>query len=208
MKILTEYGGSVNAKNVEIAVEALKKGDILVYPTDTFYALGVDALNNRAVERLCKLKGISPEKNVLSIVCSGMSQAAEYVKIDNRAFRLLKSNLPGPFTFILPVSSSLPKVFRGRKAVGVRIPGNDFARALAELLGNPIMSASVDVYNGEEGEAEASDPRALGLRYSNVPDISVLVDGGAGLTKGSTVVDCLDSSEPVVIRQGLGDLVI
>ena len=115
MKILTIYPNSVNQRHIDDAVEALRRGEIIVYPTDTFYALGADALNNRAVERLCRLKGINPDKNLLSVVCSGLSQAAEYARIDNRAFRLMKENLPGAFTFILPASSSLPKVFKSRK---------------------------------------------------------------------------------------------
>ncbi len=204
MKILTIYPNSVNQRHIDDAVEALRRGEIIVYPTDTFYALGADALNNRAVERLCRLKGINPDKNLLSVVCSGLSQAAEYARIDNRAFRLMKENLPGAFTFILPASSSLPKVFKSRKTVGVRVPDNAIARALAESLGNPVMSASVPLGDSDDALAEASDPRALGLRYSGTPEVTLVIDGGDGGTEGSTIIDCLDSSAPEIIRQGAG----
>lgn len=206
MKILTIYPNSVNQRHIDDAVEALRRGEIIVYPTDTFYALGADALNNRAVERLCRLKGINPDKNLLSVVCSGLSQAAEYARIDNRAFRLMKENLPGAFTFILPASSSLPKVFKSRKTVGVRVPDNAIARALAESLGNPVMSASVPLGDSDDALAEASDPRALGLRYSGTPEVTLVMDGGDGGTEGSTIIDCLDSSAPEIIRQGAASI--
>ncbi len=206
MKILTIYPNSVNQRHIDDAVEALRRGEIIVYPTDTFYALGADALNNRAVERLCRLKGINPDKNLLSVVCSGLSQAAEYARIDNRAFRLMKENLPGAFTFILPASSSLPKVFKSRKTVGVRVPDNAIARSLAESLGNPVMSASVPLGDSDDALAEASDPRALGLRYSGTPEVTLVIDGGDGGTEGSTIIDCLDSSAPEIIRQGAASI--
>ncbi|MDE6564808.1 MAG: threonylcarbamoyl-AMP synthase [Muribaculaceae bacterium] len=206
MKILTIYPNSVNQRHIDDAVEALRRGEIIVYPTDTFYALGADALNNRAVERLCRLKGINPDKNLLSVVCSGLSQAAEYARIDNRAFRLMKENLPGAFTFILPASSSLPKVFKSRKTVGVRVPDNAIACALAESLGNPVMSASVPLGDSDDALAEASDPRALGLRYSGTPEVTLVIDGGDRGTEGSTIIDCLDSSAPEIIRQGAASI--
>lgn len=206
MKILTVYPNSINQRHIDEAVEALRRGEIIVYPTDTFYALGADALNNRAVERLCRLKGINPDKNLLSVVCSGLSQAAEYARIDNRAFRLMKENLPGAFTFILPAANTLPKVFKGRKTVGVRVPDNAVSLALAEALGNPVMSASVPLGDGDDALDEVADPRALGLRYSGTPEVTVIIDGGDGGTEGSTIIDCLDSSAPEIIRQGAADI--
>ena len=204
MKILTVYPNSVNQRYIDEAVDAMRRGEIIVYPTDTFYALGADALNNRAVERLCRLTVINPDKNLLSVVCSGLSQAAEYARFDNRAFRLMKENLPGAFTFILPAASTLPKVFKSRKTVGVRVPDNAIAMALAESLGNPVMSASVPLGDSDDALVEAADPRALGLRYSGTPEVTVVIDGGDGATEGSTVIDCLDSSSPEIVRQGLG----
>lgn len=208
MKILTVYPNSINQRHIDEAVEALRRGEIIVYPTDTFYALGADALNNRAVERLCRLKGMNPDKNLLSVVCSGLSQAAEYARIDNRAFRLMKENLPGAFTFILPASSTLPKVFKSRKTVGVRVPDNAIALAIAENLGNPVMSASVPLGDGDDALEEVADPRALGLRYSGTPEVTVVIDGGDGGSEGSTIVDCLDSSSPEIVRQGAASIVL
>jgi tRNA threonylcarbamoyl adenosine modification protein (Sua5/YciO/YrdC/YwlC family) len=130
-----------------------------------------------------------------------LSQAAEYARIDNRAFRVLKTYLPGAFTFILPASTTLPKVFKGRKSVGVRIPDNDIARALAEAMGNPILSTSIEFDADQPAEAELPD--AIALRYSN--DIDLMIDGGEGTTFVSTVVDLSDSSSPELVRQGLGE---
>lgn len=121
MKILENRAG-VDSRAINAAIDALRDGQIIIYPTDTLYALGCDALNNRAIERLCKIKGINPEKNTLAIVCGSLSQAAEYARIDNNAFRLLKHYLPGAFTFILPASSALPKIFKGRKPLESEFP--------------------------------------------------------------------------------------
>ncbi len=198
MKILKFYPGSVNERNIAEAVDIIRSGGIVIYPTDTLYALGCDALNNRAIERLCRIKGLDPAKQMLSVVCEGMSQAAEYARIDNRAFRVLKEYLPGPFTFILPASTTLPKVFKGRKTVGVRIPDNDVARALAAGLGNPVLSASVEAATPEE----LALPEGLALIYANTVD--AVLDNGEGRTEGSTIVDLTDSSAPEVIREGIG----
>ena len=199
MKILTIYPGSVNARHIAEAVERLRAGAIICFPTDTVYALGCDALNQRAIESLCRLKGINPDKNQLSVVCSGLSQASEYVRIDNAAYRIVKEYLPGPYTFVLPASTKLPKVFKGRKTVGLRIPDNDIAVALAEELGNPILTTSVEV--GDEWDS--TNAESLALCYGS--DVSIVVDGGDGGTVPSTVVDLTDPSDPQVIRQGLGD---
>lgn len=201
MQILKFYPGQVNERNVAHAAEALRDGHIIVYPTDTLYALGCDALNQRAIERLCRLKGLNPDKNLLSVVCSDISQAAEYARIDNRAFRMLKEYLPGPFTFILPASTRLPKVFKGRKTVGVRIPDCDVARALASALGNPLLTASVNL--DADSPEDATEPDALAMRYGS--DAALLLDGGAGSAEPSTIVDLLDSSAPEVVRLGAGD---
>ena len=122
MKTFKMYASSINDRYVDEIVGMLRSGAIIIYPTDSLYAVGCDALNNRAVERVCRLKGINPDKQRLAIVCSDISQASEYARIDNEAFRLMKGNLPGPFTFILPASSRLSKAFKGRREVGVRVP--------------------------------------------------------------------------------------
>ena len=200
MKRLLFRGETVNSRNIDDAVRILRDGGVVIYPTDTVYALGCDALNNRAIERLCRLTGINLDKQLLSVVCASISQAAEYARIDNRAFRLMKDNLPGPFTFILPSASSLPKVFKGRKSVGVRVPDNAIALALAESLGNPVMTTSVSVENDDD----IISPDALELAYRH--DADLLIDAGEGGSVVSTIIDCLDSSAPEILRQGLGDI--
>ncbi len=198
MKVIENKGG-VDRRALDAAADALRAGDIIIYPTDTLYALGCDALNNRAIERLCRIKGLNPDKNFLSVVCSDLSQASEYAKIDNVAFRMLKHYLPGPFTFILPASTSLPKVFKGRKTVGIRIPDCEFARALAEELGHPIMTTSVPVV-----EDSSLDGAAVALALDSVADIVLAIDGGEGGNEGSTIIDCCDSRSPEILRQGSG----
>ena len=132
MKTLRIYPTSINDRYLDEVVDCLRDGGVIIYPTDTLYAIGCDALNNSAIERLCKIKGVNPQKQVLSVVCDGISMASEYARIDNEAFRILRTNLPGPFTFILPAATSLPKVFKGRKEVGIRVPDNPISRAIAE----------------------------------------------------------------------------
>ena len=202
MNTLRLYPTNINSVFIDRIVDTLKNGGIIVYPTDTFYAIGCDALNNRAIERLCKIKGINPDKQLLSIVCSDISQASEYARIDNNAFRILRSNLPGPFTFILPAASTLPKVFKGRKTVGVRVPDNNIARAIAATLGNPVLTTSIPIEGMEE--EEIIEPMSIALNMEDVADI--MVDGGQGDNRPSTVVDCLDSSAPEVVREGKGIL--
>lgn len=204
MKTLKIYPENPNERHIAEAVDALRRGEIVVYPTDTIYAFGCDALNNRAIERLCRIKGMNPDKNLLSIVCSDLSQVAEYARVDNRAFRLLKEYLPGPFTFVLPAATTLPKVFKGRKSVGIRIPDNNIALALARELGHPVMTSSVPL----EDEYEILDGEAVGLRYQSNPDISLVLDGGECGFTPSTVVDCIDSTAPEVIREGAGTFVV
>ncbi len=202
MKLLKIYPDSINERYVEEAVRALDDGEIIIYPTDSIYAMGCDCLNNRAIEKLCRLKGINPGKNLLSIICSNYSQAAEYAKIDNKAFHLLKTYLPGPFVFILPASTKLPKVFKGRKSVGIRVPENKISRMLADKLGRPLLSSSLPLT--EDDPESIANPDSIALNYEKESSISVMIDGGEGKKDGSTIVDCLDSDAPEVVRQGLG----
>ncbi len=202
MKSLKFYPTNINRRYIDETVSALRDGKLIIYPTDTLYAIGCDALNNRAIEKICRIKGINPAKQLLSIVCSDISQAAEYARIDNNAFRLMRSNLPGPFTFILPAATTLPKAFKGRHTVGVRIPDNDIARAIADALGNPLLSTSVSI-DRLEGY-ETVEPLSLAIQYEDTIDL--LVDGGTGSTGQSTIVDCLDSSYPEITREGTGTL--
>ena len=138
MKTLRMYPSSINDRYLDEVAECLRSGGIIIYPTDTLYAMGCDALNNGAIERLCRIKGVNPQKQTLSVVCDGISMASEYARIDNEAFRILRRNLPGPFTFVLPAASSLPKVFKGRKEVGIRVPDNPIATAIAARSINTI----------------------------------------------------------------------
>lgn len=202
MKSLKFYPTNINRRYIDETVSALRDGKLIIYPTDTLYAIGCDALNNRAIEKICRIKGINPAKQLLSIVCSDISQAAEYARIDNNAFRLMRSNLPGPFTFILPAATTLPKAFKGRHTVGIRIPDNDIARAIADALGNPLLSTSVSI-DRLEGY-ETVEPLSLAIQYEDTVDL--LVDGGTGSTGQSTIVDCLDSSYPEITREGTGTL--
>lgn len=202
MQYLTIYPTSIDSRSIDKAVKALRDGAIIIYPTDTVYAIGCDALNNRAIERLCAYKGINPAKQNLSVICSDISQAAEYAKIDNNAFALLKRNLPGPFTFILPASTKLPKVFKGRRTVGIRVPDCEITRKLAEALGNPILSATVKI--DPDRPEEATNPESLEMNHNTIADL--IIDGGEGGLQLSTIVDCTDSSAPEIVRQGKGKL--
>lgn len=201
MQRLTVYPSSINSRHIARAAEILGSGGIIAYPTDTLYALGCDALSQRAVERLCAAKGINPAKQMLSVVCSDLSMAARYARIDNTAFQIIRRNTPGPFTFVLPAASTLPKAFKGRRTVGIRIPDNAVARALAEALDRPILSASL---TGGEDEAIVS-PDEIELLPGL--DAELLVDGGEGGTEPSTVVDLTDIRAPEIIREGLGELI-
>lgn len=198
MKTLRMYPSSLNDRYLDEAVEAMGRGELIIYPTDTLYALGCDALNNGAIERLCRLKGVNPQKQTLSVICDGLSMASEYARIDNEAFRILRTNLPGPFTFILPASTTLPKVFKGRRTVGVRIPDNAIARALAERMGHPVLSTSIPQ------EEDGIDPATIALEYEDTA--SLFIDGGEGDGIPSTVIDLTDSSSPEIIREGKGEL--
>lgn len=202
MKLLKIFSDNPNERFIELAADAMRRGEIIIYPTDTLYALGCDALNNNAIEKICKLKGIKSEKTNLSIICESIGEVAKYAKVDNRQFRLLKENLPGPFTFILTALSKLPKAFKGRKTVGVRIPDNAIAVALVKALGNPIMTSSVEMDDDYDYMCE---PELIAERYVN--DVEIVIDGGRGGIEPSTVVDCT-TDEPEIIRQGAGSLLL
>ena len=198
MQHLTIYSTSIDERSIDTAVRTLQRGEVIIYPTDTLYALGCDALNQRAIERLCRIKGINPDKNLLSVVGADISQAADYARIDNRAFAIIKHYLPGPFTFILPASTKLPKVFKGRKTVGIRVPGCTIARAIASALGNPILTSSATTPDPDD----IVSPEAVAMAYK--ADATLLVDGGEGGMEPSTIVDLTDPDSPEVIRQGAG----
>ena len=195
------YPTNPDPRAVEHVVDILLDGGLIVYPTDTVYAVGCDALNVRAVERLCALKGIDARKSKLSIVCKDLSAISTYAKVSNAAFKLLRRNLPGPFTFILPAGARLPKIYRNKKEVGIRVPDNAVARALADKLGNPLLSMSA---RDEEDEEEYfTNPELIEEKYSG--RVEIVVDGGEGGREPSTVVRCSDEAIEI-LRQGKGAL--
>lgn len=204
MNTLRIYPTSINDRYISEAVAELRDGNLILYPTDTLYAIGCDALNQSAIERLCQLKGINPQKNTLSIICSDISQASEYARIDNRAFAILRHNTPGPFTFILPSAPGLPKAFKGRRQVGLRIPDNAIARALTEELGHPLLTTSIPTVGLSEDEIIFPDE--ILLRYENGNNIALMINGGNGGPEQSTIVDLTDSSSPNILRKGAGSL--
>ena len=201
MNRLRIYPSSVNDRFIQQAVDAINHGDIIIYPTDSIYALGCDALNQQAIERLCRLKNINPLKNTLSIVAADMSQASEKARIANRAFAVMRQLVPGPFTFILPSAPALPRVFKGRRTVGVRIPDNAIARALAETLGHPLLTTSLPVDGLDSDEIISADD--ILQRCQSWP-VSLMIDGGQGFDTPSTIIDLTDSYAPAIIRQGRG----
>lgn len=198
MKNYKMYESSINERYLEEIISLLRKGGVIIYPTDSMYAIGCDALNNRAVEQVCRLRGINPTKQRLSMVCDGISQASEFARIDNEAFRLLKANLPGPVTFILPASTRLAKAFKGRREVGVRVPGNAIARRIAQELGNPLLSATADWDDADE--EELSRPEDVSLHFTS--DIDAFIDGGSVKARPTAVINLIDSSSPEILREG------
>lgn len=197
------YPENPNQKEIIRIVEVLQSGGLVVYPTDTVYAIGCDALNVRAVEKICQLKGINPNKSNLSIICYDLSNISEYARVDNQTFKLMKKNLPGPFTFILDTTSQLPKIYKNRKTVGIRVPDNNIIRELVNQLGNPIMTTSVK--DDDEVLEYSTDPELIHEKYENKVD--VVIDGGYGGIEGSTIVDCTNN-EYQIIRQGKGELIL
>lgn len=186
---------------IKQVVESLKDGGIIVYPTDTIYGLGCDIYNTKAVEKICRIKGIDPKKAQFSIVCSDLSHLSTFAKqISTATFRTLKEYLPGPYTFILPASKQVPKILQGRKdTIGLRVPDNKITISLIKELGNPILSTSLP---GNDVE-EYTDPEIIYNNYKNLVDI--VVDGGIGGTSPSTVVMYDDEEGFTVTRQGLGE---
>lgn len=195
-----------DGRSVQKVVKCLQDGGIVVYPTDTVYGIGCDITNRQAVEKILRFKDINTKKTNLSFICYDLSQIADYVKpIDNSIFKLMKRNLPGPFTFILEANNNVPKLFKNNKrTVGIRIPDNKIICNIVEELGNPVLSSSVKCDDDDEDEY-ITDPELIEERRSYIADI--VIDGGIGGFTGSTVVDCT-TNEPIIVRQGKGDLII
>ena len=197
------YEQNPNQREVDKVIGILREGGIIIYPTDTVYAIGCDALNVRAIEKICKLKGLNPQKNHLSIICPDLSNISEYAKVSNTVFKLMKRNLPGPFTFILNATTNLPKIYKNRKEVGIRVPNNNITLTLARELGNPLLTTSVR--DKEEWGGEYSiDPELIEEEYGN--EVDAVIDGGFGGLEPSTIVNCT-TDEIEIIRQGRGELI-
>jgi len=197
------YSENPNPKQIESIVNVLRGGGVIIYPTDTVYGIGCDIHNQKAVERIARIKGIKAEKADFSFICRDLSHLSEYARqVPNSVFKLMKRNLPGPFTFILNASSKVPKILESKKkTVGIRIPDNDIVTAIVEQLGNPLLTTSVHFDN--EMIEYATDPELIHEKYADMVDM--VVDGGYGGIEFSTVVNCT-GDEPEIIRQGLGIL--
>lgn len=199
--IVKLYNENPNRKTIEKITDILRDGGIIIYPTDTVYAMGCDAFNLRSVEQVCRIKGINPEKAQLSIICYDLSDISEYAKISNDTFKLMKRNLPGAFTFILNCTSALPKLYKNRKTIGIRVPDNDIIRAIVQELGHPLMTTSVK--DDDEIIEYTTDPELIHERYEKLVDM--VIDGGYGGVEGSTVIDC-SGNDIEIVRQGKGEL--
>lgn len=201
--IIKLYPENPNERTVRQVADVLRGGGVIVYPTDTVYALGCALDQPKAIERLRTIRG-GKDSAEMAIVCSEIGEVAEYAKVDNRVFKLLKRNLPGPFTFILPASSRISeKVMVGRKTVGVRIPDNSVAQAIVRELGLPLVTASVRTDDVGEEIEYITDPELIHERY---PAVDAVIDGGMGDNHASTIVDCTQSGEAEIVRQGLREL--
>jgi tRNA threonylcarbamoyl adenosine modification protein (Sua5/YciO/YrdC/YwlC family) len=199
IKIYENKPSEVAIKKV---VDVLRNGGLVIYPTDTVYGLGCDITNSRALERVAKIKGIKLEKANFSFICSDLSNLSDYVKqIDTSTFKILKRALPGPYTFILPGNNDLPKEFRKKKTVGIRIPNNEIIIEIVKMLGNPIVSTSI--HDEDEVLEYSTDPELIFEKWEHLVDL--VIDGGYGDNTPSTIID-LSGFEPEVIREGKGSL--
>lgn len=193
---------NIDKRLVQQAVDILKKGGVIIFPTDTVYSMGCDLFNKKGLNELANLKGLKLNKANFSIICHDLSNLSDYVKqIDRPIFKLLKQSLPGPFTFILTANNIVPKLFdSNKKEIGIRIPDNKILLAIVELLGNPIATTSL--HNDEDGIQDYfADPYAIYERYDDT--IAMIIDGGNGRLQASTVIDCT-SGAPEIVRQGIG----
>jgi len=196
------YEENPNPKQVKQVVDVLRRGGLVIYPTDTVYGLGCDITNTKALEKIARIKGIKLAKANWSFICADLSNMSDYVRqIDTATFKILKKALPGAYTFILPGNTNLPKAFKKKKTVGIRVPNNAITRILVEELGNPIVSTSI--HDEDEVIEYTTDPELIYEKWHNLVD--VVIDGGYGGNIGSTIID-LSQGKPLVIREGKGSL--
>ncbi len=195
------YNDNPDPGAIDKVAAVLKKGGLVIYPTDTVYGLGCDIHNNKALEKIALLKGVKIEKATFSFICNNLSHLSDYVKqIDSSTFKILKRALPGPYTFILPGSKSLPKVFKKKKTVGIRIPDNIITQSIVKVLGNPIVSSSIR--DEDEILEYTTDPELIFEKWGKFVDL--VIDGGYGGNSASTVIDL--TNEPIIVREGKGSI--
>jgi len=194
---------NIDIRKIKQVVSVLKDGGIIIYPTDTVYGLGCDIYNKSAVEKICRIKGVKPEKMNFSMICEDLSHISEYTKtIDNSVFRLMKRALPGPYTFILDANNNIPKLFKNnKKTIGIRVPDNMIVKSLIENLGNPMLSTSI--HHEDEILDYITEPYEIYERFKHQVDI--VIDGGIGGIVPSTIIDC-SKNEISVVREGLGNI--
>ncbi|MDN5200693.1 L-threonylcarbamoyladenylate synthase [Fulvivirgaceae bacterium BMA10] len=201
--LLKLYPENPELRKIEQVVKILKDGGVIIYPTDTIYAIGCDIFNSKAIEKICHLKGIKPGKFELSFICHNISEASNYVRnLSTPVFKVMKKALPGPFTFILNANSKVPKILKVKKStIGIRVPDNNIPRMIVERLGNPIVTTSIR--DEDEIIEYTTDPELIYEKFRQ--HIDVVIDGGYGKNVPSTVVDCTTENFEV-IREGLGDI--
>jgi len=196
------YPDKPNEAAIAKVVKVLQDGGLVIYPTDTVYGLGCDITNTKALERIAKIKGVKLDKANFSFICHDLSNISDYVRqIDTATFKILKRALPGPYTFILPGNNNLPKEFKKKTTVGIRVPNNSIALEIVKLLGNPIVSTSI--HDDDDVIEYTTDPELIFEKWQNFVDL--VIDGGYGDNVGSTIID-LSGEEPTVIREGKGSL--
>ncbi len=201
--LLKIHPDNPNPRHIQKVIECLNDGGIIIYPTDTVYGIGCDIYKNKAVEKIAMIKGIKKEKANFSFICSDLSHISDFTRpISNELYKMMKRNLPGPFTFILEANNKVPKLFQSKKkTVGIRVPDNNITKVIVETLGNPIMSSSV--YDEDEIIEYTTDPELIYEKYGHLVDI--VIDGGYGGNEASTIIDCT-SDEITIIREGKGIL--
>jgi len=201
-QLIKIFDENPNEREIDKVVKILQKGGLIIYPTDTVYGLGCDITNTKAMEKVAQLKGLKLDKANFSFICYDLSNLSDYVKqIDTPVYKILKKALPGPYTFVLPSSTNLPKAFKNKKTVGIRIPDNNIIRELVKKLGNPIVSTSI--YDEDDLLEYTTDPELIFEKWENKVDI--VIDGGYGSNIPSTIID-LSEGEITVLREGLGSV--
>lgn len=195
------YPENPDEKRIQQVIDVLKKGGVIVYPTDSVYSMGCDMANKRAVEKMAQLKGVKLEEANFSLICYDLSNISEYtVQFGTDIYKMMKRALPGPYTFILNANKNIPKLFQSKKqTIGIRVPDNNIARTIVNQLGNPMLSTSV--HDDDEILEYTTDPELIHERYDG--QIDLVIDGGYGNNEASTVIDCTGET-PEIVRQGIG----